>query len=79
MKTPLHYASKNANSAMCSLLLSYNVPINFQDDKGRTPLHYALMELSKSNEVHAKRYNDVCILLIESNADLSLKNDDIYF
>lgn len=63
-RQPLHLAAEQGNIALVELLFQYNAPINSQDIKGLTPLHYACAaEIENASMVE---------LLLANGADINL-------
>merc|ERR1711963_975831 len=43
-QTPLHLAAMRGYTACCEVLLQHRADVHVRDGKGRTPLHFAVME-----------------------------------
>ncbi|MHC9537914.1 MAG: ankyrin repeat domain-containing protein [Vulcanimicrobiota bacterium] len=63
LATPLHAASEGCPSEVLSILIDKGANIRAEDEKGRTPLHYALSD-------------DPLKILISKGADISAKTKD---
>jgi diazepam-binding inhibitor (GABA receptor modulating acyl-CoA-binding protein) len=64
--TPLHYASDRGFVKIIEALLPYVADINAQDEDGNTPVMTAAIS----------SYKEAVSLLIDNNADISIKNTD---
>jgi ankyrin repeat protein len=63
-RTPLHYACRDGNSALCAELLAAGAIPNVSDDSGWTPLHFAAQAQSAP----------VTKLLIKASTDLDVRD-----
>lgn len=62
--TPLHAAAAAGQTEIVRLLLDSGLPVDFKDDRGRTPLYYAV----------GKRQRDTARLLLERKANPNAKH-----
>ncbi|XP_057331780.1 ankyrin-3-like [Microplitis mediator] len=65
LKTPLHFAV--SSNKVCEILIKVNANVNAKDWKGRTPLHYCILE---------KADLDVVETLLKNNADVDCLDED---
>lgn len=67
--TPLHRACQNDSVEIVEMLLDAGAIIDYQDDCGRTPLHFAVMHAFSTRDF------DIIRLLLKRGANTSIKND----
>lgn len=67
--TPLHKACQNDSVEIVEMLLDAGAIIDYQDDCGRTPLHFAVKRAIRT------RNFDIIRLLLKRGADTSIKNN----
>ncbi|KAF3023650.1 hypothetical protein E8E14_013224 [Neopestalotiopsis sp. 37M] len=66
-KTPLHYASRHANSEVAKQLIEHGADVSIVDNEGKTPSHYA-------SQYGGTGYFEVAKQLIEHGADVSIRD-----
>ena len=70
--TALHIAAKRGHPGIVKWLLNHGADANVQNQDGRVAMHFATSNYREPSTDHD--YPEVITLLLEANADLTLKN-----